>query len=447
MLECASLFRFLQKFLNPNSRKKTDPGLELDALLEAIATRQGERDRALKIPGWALLLRSPFRSSEPASSWLGGLPYAPKDIVWPRHVNGAPLHFLAQIDLASLKPEQASRSHHSGLPTSGALLIFGCPTHACYVLNPEQIAQSSRIAPPEDLRSLQQQGFFSRDRTFGYWPVDPVAFIDTDRDWPERFPNISRQPTAWIFNWGIAADDAEMLIKSLRHALTRGEQFEKRIASLNASGKGPSTPREIEDLQRERALHTWMDQRLPGLLGELEAWHETTLRYPPTDPIDRVQLDRILTKRFALASEIDGYPPVKLTLLRGHPDGLWNCILRDHPDLREYGNSGDTPAVYRPFVDAMITCWRGHCLFGRPTPPGWGNRIWEIAPELTTGENEFEQRVEEPDLREHDCLINIKEDELIQTLSEHATDLSVWCPRDRMATGRFDQGQFLRHNS
>lgn len=441
------MFRFLQKILNPNSRKKTDPSLELDALMEVIATRQGERDRALKLPGWALLLRSPFRSSEPASSWLGGLPYAPKDFVWPRHVNGAPLHFLAQIDLASLKPEQTSSSHHSGLPTSGALLIFGCPTPACYILDSEQVAQSSRIAPPEDLRSLQQQGFFSRDRTFGYWPVDPVAFIDTREEWPERFPNISRQPTAWILNWGIAADDAEMLIRGLRHSLTRGEKFEKRIASLTARGKGPSRPHEIEDLQRERRLHAWMDQRLPGLLKELEVWHETTVRHSPNDPIDRPQLDQLLSKRFALASEIEGNPPVKLALLQGHADGLWSRIVRDHPSLRKYGDTGDIPTVYHPFVEAMITCWRGHCLFGQPSPPAWGNRIWDIAPELTIGEDEFNPELEEPDLRGHDCLINIKEDELLKTRSEYETDLSVWCPRDRMATGRFNQGQFLRHNS
>ena len=46
---------------------------------------------------------------------------------------------------------------------------------------------------------------------------------------------------------------------------------------------------------------------------------------------------------------------------------------------------------------------------------------------------------------ELDCLISIAADPLLGTLSEHEYGMSVWCPRDRMARGRYDKGQFVRH--
>jgi hypothetical protein len=69
---------------------------------------------------------------------------------------------------------------------------------------------------------------------------------------------------------------------------------------------------------------------------------------------------------------------------------------------------------------ALITDWRGHRLFGLETPPDYD------------------------DLRGLDCLINIAADRLLRTESEHTYALSVWCPRNDMAAGRFDRGLFLR---
>lgn len=59
-------------------------------------------------------------------SKLGGLPTLPFGTEWPRHAeSGAPLHFLAQIDLARLPPTPlAGARNPSPLPKSGLLFFF-----------------------------------------------------------------------------------------------------------------------------------------------------------------------------------------------------------------------------------------------------------------------------------------------------------------------------------
>jgi hypothetical protein len=62
----------------------------------------------------------PIRFQEGARSWLGGLPMMPKFTKWPRDAEGAPLHFVAQIDCADLPVEL-----WNGLgPRKGWLLLF-----------------------------------------------------------------------------------------------------------------------------------------------------------------------------------------------------------------------------------------------------------------------------------------------------------------------------------
>lgn len=61
-----------------------------------------------------------FRSA----SKLGGLPWLPKDVAWPRQLKSkAPLHFLAQIDLAAL-PRSPLEPGGPKLPATGILYFF-----------------------------------------------------------------------------------------------------------------------------------------------------------------------------------------------------------------------------------------------------------------------------------------------------------------------------------
>ena len=47
----------------------------------------------------------PVRFDEEARSWLGGLPKMPAGTEWPRAKPKKPLHFVAQLDCASLPQE------------------------------------------------------------------------------------------------------------------------------------------------------------------------------------------------------------------------------------------------------------------------------------------------------------------------------------------------------
>ncbi|MBR1147809.1 DUF1963 domain-containing protein [Bradyrhizobium sp. AUGA SZCCT0431] len=74
-----------------------------DAWLAELFDRARDPDRAKQLPAWALLFHSPFDRSGDATSWIGGAPIAPSNFEWPKDRDGTPLHFIAQIDLASLK--------------------------------------------------------------------------------------------------------------------------------------------------------------------------------------------------------------------------------------------------------------------------------------------------------------------------------------------------------
>ncbi|MCG7518808.1 DUF1963 domain-containing protein [Ruegeria sp. Ofav3-42] len=72
-----------------------------------------------------LLVKSPNRDVTGAPGcWLGGEPHLPPEIEWPyfeeNGVPQAPMHFLAQINLAELPPE----SVELGLPQTGTLFFF-----------------------------------------------------------------------------------------------------------------------------------------------------------------------------------------------------------------------------------------------------------------------------------------------------------------------------------
>ena len=113
--------------------------------------RSGSEGRTAPVPAWALLLRSPFRASEPVTSWLGGVPRAPENFGWPLDRDGEPLSFLAQINLADVKREPESGLRPQGLPERGALLIFVGQSYACHILSEDELAREQAAQPAEKI--------------------------------------------------------------------------------------------------------------------------------------------------------------------------------------------------------------------------------------------------------------------------------------------------------
>ena len=413
------MFRWFEKLRRGKNGHGADRELTGADVAAEFLARAGTEDRADRLPAWALQLRSPFEAPRPVSSWLGGVPRAPREFDWPNDVDGTPLPFLAQIDLESLKPEPETRARPPGLPDDGALLVFVGRSYACRILEARDMARAVPLSLPERLEPLRKHGFFNEERTFGHWPIDPVAYLDTSVDAgdarPAFLPDRFKRPADWITTGGIAALEADLVIDSLKMELSHGEQFE-------ASRRRPGAALPDNDVIRSKIRHYALMKRwAPEVIAALGAWRDAALAGSPEDPVDPVRLAHVMRVRLALRDEMESYMPKHL--LPGNPDKVWDALWWHCPELRPGGDRTALPAAYRPFVEARITDWRRHRLFGLEPPfPNNGE-----------------------DLRGQDCLISIAADPLLGTQSEHEYGLSVWCPRDRMAKGRFDGGQFVRH--
>lgn len=95
-------------------------------LLDALVERCGLGQRREQIHGLvrpAMLLRSELLSegqaAVPGASRLGGLPDLPLDVPWPRHREGRPLAFLAQVNLG-----EVGSPGIPGFPSTGLLSLF-----------------------------------------------------------------------------------------------------------------------------------------------------------------------------------------------------------------------------------------------------------------------------------------------------------------------------------
>jgi hypothetical protein len=401
-----------------NRTKPASARIDVDEFVRQMAERDGSQERADRLPAWALLLRSPFLATGDATSWFGGYPKAPADFVWPRDPDGAAMHFLIQIDLSSLKEEPTTGQRPPGLPQQGAILFFVGRTCSCHVLSATQMERASDLAPPDDLAPVSQHGYFSEETAFGYWPIDPVAYTDSDGGRPDFLPDRFKRPTDWMTNWGIAALEAELAIEHLERELGFGASFLKLQKERRAAGK--PLP-ETEVVRSKTAHYSLMRDRLPGLLTSMKAWRRTASSNPATDPVDRALLEDIFRSRVALADEMQGYG--LKNVLPGNPKEVWTRIMRDHRGTLGDGDHDVLSLAYRPFVEAMITDWRGHRLFGLEMPPPYNDE----------------------DLRGRDCLINVSADLLLNTVSEHEYGMSIWCAREEMDKGLHGNGVFLRH--
>src|SRR5262245_42944952 len=142
------MFRWFEKLRRGKNGQGAERELTGADIAAEFLARAGTEDRADRLPAWALLLRSPYETSRTVSSWLGGAPHAPRDFNWPNDVDGTPLHFLAQIDLASLKPEPETGARPPGLPEDGALLVFGGQSYACRILDARYMVRAGPLALP-----------------------------------------------------------------------------------------------------------------------------------------------------------------------------------------------------------------------------------------------------------------------------------------------------------
>ncbi|HUL06210.1 MAG TPA: DUF1963 domain-containing protein [Candidatus Acidoferrum sp.] len=199
------MFRWLEKLRRGKNGRGAERELTGADVAAEFLARAGTEDRAHRLAAWALQLRAPYETSRSVSSWLGGAPHAPRDFTWPNDVDGTPLHFLAQIDLASLKPEPETGARPPGLPEEGALLVFVGRSYACPILDAQDMKRAVPLALPESLAPISKHGFFSEERSFTCWPIDPVVYLDTAVDSgdprPAKPAMTSVSPSAASLRW------------------------------------------------------------------------------------------------------------------------------------------------------------------------------------------------------------------------------------------------------
>lgn len=398
-------------------RRRTVP-LNGDDIAAEFIARTGLEAPVRPTPGWALLFRSPYEDWGSTTSWLGGVPSAPSEFVWPADEGGRPLHFLAQIDLASLKPEAETGARPPGLPEQGALLIFIGRSYACRVLSAADMRRASPASLPDGIGPVRAHGFFSDAPTFNRWPVDPVAFIDTTGERPTFLPDPFDRPGNWIVNHGIAALEARLVIECLEREQNEGRRF---LAWREQNRDDHATNEVIES---KTAYYASLANDAPPVVAALRSWREDRLRSSSEAPLAPSRLEEIFHLRSSLRATIEQNYPPKL-ILPGNAKKVWEQLRFDHPEMDAENDFRSIPEYLRPFVTMWLTDWRRHRLFGLEPPFS----------------NNFEDR------RGQDCLISIANDPILDTDSEHDYGMSIWCDSDRLVTGRFDKGQFIRHNA
>lgn len=395
---------------------------EIEAALEAAT---GVHDRAGVLPGWALRMRSPWRSYPEASSWLGGVPKVPEWFDWPRTSDGKPLAFVMQIDLAALGPEVSTGQRPPGLPDGGALLVFVREmAHRIVLLGKEDMAQARHRPLPADAPPLSRIGFFHDAAGFSYWPVDPVAYLDRDGGRPDVIVDPFTRADVWLDSWGLAAYEADLLLQSYDAVLAQADGMFRSLRDKDMA--------KVPDHTRKQAAYLQLMVGEGGdLMEEVEAFRDLARGMPPEDPPSPAELAAVFAKRRAFADRIDpakGAPYGALGMaadLRGRPGRVAEALLRDNRNLADQAAVDSVPDAYRGFLEMAITDWRGHRLFGRQTPPPFNTE----------------------DLRGQDCLFAIASDGLLGTGTEHFDGFSVWCDRRQMAKGVFEGAQLLWHSN
>lgn len=395
----------------------------INAILAEMDARTGAATRAKRLPAWALVFRSPHAARSDATSWLGGVPRVPAGFDWPAGSEGRPLHFIAQIDLAALKPEPTTGARAPGLPTEGALLVFIGDGYAVRILSPRDLAYAAAASLPPSLGDVSEQGFWGQGPTFTRRAVDPVAYLSggerNDDGRPDHFPDPFATPQQWITTCGLAAFEAAVAHDALALELRLGREFMAYRESQAARGKTLPTMQHVI----ERIAHCeMMEARAPKVLAALQAWQAMVAGQPAEAAVDHAARAAIFAERTQLSAVMQnnyGARPV----LAGDAGVVWVKILATASEANGGRDFSHIPPEFRAFVEAKVTDWRGHRLFG-------------IEPEFpNNGE----------DLRQQNPLISIAADALLGTQSEHDYGFSVWLKDADIARGRHAGGQFVRH--
>jgi hypothetical protein len=393
--------------------------LNIDDILADMDARTGANMRAKELPAWALLLRSPYESYREPTSWLGGVPHVPSSFDWPRGKDGRALHFIAQIDLATLSPEPTTGARAPGLPTEGALLIFIGDGFAIRVLAARDMRSAAPAMLPPDLVELSEHGFWGHGPTFNRWAVDPLAYLSRGEERPDFLPDPFATPQQWITTWGLAAIEATVAHDALARELRLGREFMDNLRAQQAQGREPPS---LDHIKRRIAHCALMEDHAPNMLLTLAEWRATAAARRAEDPVDVAALTAIFAERTKLSTAMKNNYGAR-TVLAGHARAVWERIMADAGGVREFKNFTAVAPAHRPLIEAWVTDWRNHRLFG-------------IEPEFP---NNFE------DLRHQNPLISIGADALIGTQSEHDYGFSVWLKDEDIARGHHREGQFIRH--
>ena len=380
--------------------------------------RTGEDTRSAELPAWALIMRSPFKDYPPATSWLGGVPRTPKGFGWPCKSDGQPLHFIAQIDLSALQPEPTTGARPPGLPESGALLVFIGDCYYFQIIAADDMVGASPMEPPATTPTIYDLGYWGEGQTFNPMAVEPVAFIDKGDGRPAFLQDPFTDPAHWITTWGLATLEASIPIVSMENELRFAEEF------FAAREKKKSAGEAIEETNISRANLEHYAMMLDGgreIVKVLEEWRNAAATKPPSGPVDKAALQQVFHLRTAFSKKMASRSP-KYTL-PGSAIEVWKKIEAEFPAMRKDNDFLSLPDAYRPFIEMNVIDWRGHRLFGLEPP--------------------FPNNSE--DFRGQDPFISIASDPILGTESEHDYGFSIWCPRDDMAAGNFNNGQFIRH--
>jgi len=373
-----------------------------------------DAERASEIPAWLFALRPPFEKDQSSRSWFGGLPVLPEEMGWPRDVEGRAMHFIIQIDLGALSEPKEVK-----LPTSGAMLVFvsfGKNEYRIIQLTGDEVRFARERATPEDLTGLKEVGFFIPKQTFHRWPLD----LRYERD--EGSFREEPEANTWINTWGVAAAEGKLVLAARARLKASLERYE-RSRSRRDEHAVPMKSFKAKDGEFYETMKTF---GLP-FFEKFEAFIATAQAMPENDPIDELLLADILERRRALANRIGNYD-IKLALTPSF-FRFENHLIRTYFDqntgrFRDGVDSYVSP-VLQGILSDMISGHRYHRLFGKPLLPSYETR----------------------DLRGFDCLFMTITDNLLGIQGEHECGFSIWCPRDEMTQGNFDNGIFIRHQA
>lgn len=158
----------------------------------------------------------------------------------------------------------------------------------------------------------------------------------------------------------------------------------------------------------------------PPVLAELQAWRRDLLD-DPDGPLDAEELMRMLALRLSLAEDLGETHRLSATL-RGNPQGVWDKMAREWPEIRRFRPWSGLPVAFTGFARAWISRWCGHRLPGRPEAPSGPCNPWR-----------------------HRALLTVWGGDLLGRRTGHSRAISIWCRNLRLTSLRLNRGRVFLH--